>query len=166
VSTRHAKVDPASVAVKANVGVESLVGPFGPEPMVVSGAVVSAGGSIVQVRVAGEASTLPAASVARTLNVCEPALSALYAFGLVHVAKAPASSLHSKVDPDSLDVNANEALVEVVGFAGPEPIVVSGGVVSAGALIVQVRVAGEASVLAAASVARTLKVCEPVARAL
>jgi hypothetical protein len=80
----------------------------------------------------------------------------------VQAAKAPLSSLHSNADPDSLDENANEALVDVVGFDGPDPIVVSGGVVSDGALIVHVHVAGEASVLPAASVARTLNVCEPV----
>ena len=80
----------------------------------------------------------------------------------MHAAKAPLSSLQANVDPDSLDENPNEALVEVVGLDGPEPIVVFGGVVSDGALIVHVHVAGEASVLPAASVARTLNVCEPV----
>ena len=45
------------------VGVVSLVGPFGPGVIVVSGATVST----VHVRVAGVASRLPAASVARTL---------------------------------------------------------------------------------------------------
>ena len=40
------------------------------------GAVVSAAVLIVQVCVAAEASTLPA-SVARTLNVCDPVLRAL-----------------------------------------------------------------------------------------
>ena len=39
--------------------------------------------------------------------------------------------MHSN-DPDSLEVNAKDALVEVVGFAGPEPMVVFGAVVSAG----------------------------------
>jgi hypothetical protein len=52
-----------------------LVAPVGPETIVVSGAVVSPGAVIVQVTVAGEASTLPAASVARTVNVCEPTAS-------------------------------------------------------------------------------------------
>ena len=51
-----------------------LTEPEGPEPMVVSGGVVSGGGAVltVQVRVAGVASTLPAASVALTEKVCEP----------------------------------------------------------------------------------------------
>ena len=45
-STRHWKEDPASVDVKAKAGVESVVGPDGPEMIVVSGGVVS-GGPIV-----------------------------------------------------------------------------------------------------------------------
>ena len=48
-----------------NVGVVTPIVPVGPESIVVFGAVVST----VNVRVAGEASTLPAASVARTRNV-------------------------------------------------------------------------------------------------
>ena len=45
-STRHAKVEPVSVAVNANVGVLSLVVvAFGPDAIVVSGGVVSAGGA-------------------------------------------------------------------------------------------------------------------------
>ena len=50
----------------------------------------------------------------------------------MQVAQAPVSSLHSKVDPDSVEVNANEAVVADVVPVGPELIVVSGGVVSAG----------------------------------
>ena len=53
----------------------------GPDEIVVSGGVVSAAAEIVQVCVAGEATTLPAASVARTSNVCDPAPRPLYAFG-------------------------------------------------------------------------------------
>jgi translation elongation factor TU len=45
-----------------------FVTPAGPESIVVSGAIVST----VNVRVAGVASVFPAASVARTANVCEP----------------------------------------------------------------------------------------------
>jgi hypothetical protein len=70
---RHWNVEPLSDEEKPKVA-ESLVDvPDGPELIVVSGAVVSGGGtSTVQVRLAGEASVLPAASVARTSNVCEP----------------------------------------------------------------------------------------------
>ena len=62
--------------------------------------------------------------------------------------------------------NVKVAVVEVP-FAGPLSIVVSGGVVSPGGVVVvtvHARVAAEASVLPAASVARTLNECEPTAR--
>jgi hypothetical protein len=51
--------------------------PDGPELMVVSGGVESGVGAvfIVQVRVAGVGSTLPAASVALTWKVCDPSES-------------------------------------------------------------------------------------------
>jgi len=61
--------------------------------------------------------------------------------------------LHSKLDPGSVDPKANVADVLDTVPDGPESINVSGGVVSL--WIVQVRVAGVASVLPAASVART-----------
>ena len=51
--------------------------PDGPAEIVVSGGVrIRQDGTLtVQVRVAGDASVLPAASVARTLNVWEPSAS-------------------------------------------------------------------------------------------
>ena len=66
-SSAHWNVAPASfdVNVKSRWCSRSAVGPVA---IVVSGATVST----VQVREAGEASTLPAVSVARTWNVCEP----------------------------------------------------------------------------------------------
>ncbi len=64
-SSLHSKVELASVLVKPNDGEVWLVVPVGPELIVVSGAAVST----VNARVAGVASTLPAASVARTENV-------------------------------------------------------------------------------------------------
>ena len=75
-------------------------------------------------------------------------------------AQTPPSSWHSKVEPGSVAVNENDALVAFVGSAGVEVIDVSGGVVS----IVQVKLAGLASVLPAGSVARTSTVWEPAAR--
>ena len=161
----------------ATVGVSSSVSPTaapdgGAFSAAVGGASAGGGGwpgsssgAIVHVCVAGVASALPAASLARTLNVCAPVVRPLYSFGLEHVAKLLASSLHSNVAPASLAVNANEALVESVDASGPDVIVVSGGVVSAG-VIVHVRVAGVASVLPAGSVARTLNVCAPTPRPL
>ena len=71
-SSEHVNVD-ASVAEKVKVAEPDVTVPEGPESIVVSGGVVSAGGTLtVQVLVAGDASVLPAASVARTLNVCDP----------------------------------------------------------------------------------------------
>src|SRR5215210_4134395 len=70
-STRHSNVESAWLAEKANVGVESLVGPDGPLSMVVFGAAVST----VKPREAGVGSTFPAGSVARTSNVCAPSAS-------------------------------------------------------------------------------------------
>ena len=81
------------------------------------------------------------------------------AFGLALAMKAPPSRRTSKVAPTS-DVNENDADVEFVGLSGRDVMVVSGAVVS----IVQVKLAGVASVLPARSVARTSKVCEPAAR--
>ena len=113
-------------------------------------------------RVAGEASVLPAASVARTLTVWPPSASAGVVHGLVHAVQAPLSTRHVNVEPASVEVKPNAGVASLVGPLGPEVIVVSGAVVSDGALIVHVCVAGVASVLPAASVARTLNVCEPV----
>jgi hypothetical protein len=117
---------------------------------------------IVQAWEAGVASTFPAPSVARTWNVCVPRARAEYVFGLVHAANAAASSLHSNVEPLSLEVKSNEAVVAVVGSAGADEIVVFGAVTST----VHVYAAGVASMLPAKSVARTSKVCEPSASAV
>ena len=73
-SSLHSKVLPASVEEKVNVASFGFTVPVGPEfmSMVVSGGVVSCGGggtSTLKVLVAGVASTLPAASVARTSKV-------------------------------------------------------------------------------------------------
>ena len=60
--------------------------PDGPASIVVSGGVVST----VQVRLAGLGSVLPAGSVARTVNVCEPSARPLYVWGEVHAVKRSA----------------------------------------------------------------------------
>ena len=64
----HSNDDPAWVALNPNDAEAELTVPLGPLVIEVSGAVVST----VHVRVAGVASTLPAASLARTENVCDP----------------------------------------------------------------------------------------------
>jgi hypothetical protein len=83
-----------------------------------------------------------------------------YAFGEVHAAHAPLSSLHSKVEPVSVEVNANVAVVALTLPLGPLVIDVFGAVRS----IVHVRVAGVALTLPVESFARTENVCEPLAR--
>ena len=124
-----------------------------------------AGTLTVHVRAAGEASTLEAASVARTSNVCEPFASAEYALGELHEPHAPLSRRHWNAEADSLEVNVKLAELTATVPEGPESIVVSGAVVSgAGTSTVQARDAGDASVLPAGSVARTSNVCGPFAR--
>jgi hypothetical protein len=80
--------------------------------------------------------------------------------GEVQATQAPESSLHWKLEPLSVAEKPKLALVEAVVPEGPELIDVSGAVVSAGgvtAWTVQLRVAGETSVLPAASAAFTEK---------
>jgi hypothetical protein len=74
------------------------------------------------------------------------------------------SSWHSKLEPASLEEKLKLAAVEEVVPDGPEVIEVWGAVVSGAASTVQVRLAGVASVLPAASVARAEKVCVPAAK--
>ena len=105
---------------------------------------------------------LPAASVARTSNVCEPSASAAVVNGDVQDAKAAASTRHSNVEPASVEVNVNVGVLSLVEPRGPAVIVVSGAVVSTREAC---SVAGVASMLPAASVARTSNVCAPWASA-
>ncbi len=99
--------------------------------------------------------------MARTSNVWAPTARPESPSGEAHPVQPPPSRRHWNVEPDSVDVNDIVAVVSVVEAAGPSVIVVSGAVVSAGAVTVQLRVAGDASVLPAASVARTSNVCVP-----
>jgi hypothetical protein len=84
--------------------------------------------SIVNAVLAGDASTLPARSVARTPKVCDPSLSELETHGDVHGWNACASTLHSKVALGSSDEKANFAAGLFEGLGGAVSIVVSGGV--------------------------------------
>ena len=114
--------------------------------------------SIVHVYVAGDWSALPAASVARTRNSCDPAARPVWSRGDVQAANAAPSSEQANVEPDSLEREAEARGGEPRGRGGLEVIVVCGAVVS-GAWTVQVRVSASVSRLPAASVARTRKVC-------
>src|ERR1041385_4176915 len=64
--------------------------------------------STIHVNVAGDASVLPAAAVARTANVCVASLRPLNVTPLEHAANAPPSSEHENVDGASVDVNVND----------------------------------------------------------
>src|SRR5438067_1853892 len=99
---------------------------------------------------------LPTVSMARTWNVWLPGERPLYAFGLVQVANAAPSSLHWNV-PLFVEVNEKDAVVTLVEGGGWRVMLVFGGVRS----IVQVKLAGVASVFPAGSVARTWKVWLP-----
>jgi hypothetical protein len=118
----HSNVEPGSLELNEKLGSASLSGSGGDAVIVVSGSVRS----IVQAWVAGVASVFPAKSVALTSKVCEPAASPVYALGEVQEAKAPASSLHSKVEPASEELKEKLASVELVGSAGLLAIVVWG----------------------------------------
>ena len=75
--------------------------------------------------------------------------------GEVHAAQVPPLPyLHWKVQGPGVQVNSKVAVVELVGLAGAEVMVVSGGL----AATVQVYEAGVGSVLLKISVARTWKV--------
>ena len=125
-STAHLNVEPLLVEWNVNVGVLSFVGPLGPESITVSGADVSTEKS----RVAGDASTLPAESMARTRKVWSPSLNAAVVCGEVQLAKAPPSTAHSKVEPVSLEWNVKVGVLSPVAPDGPVSIVVSGALTS------------------------------------
>ena len=157
-SMRHSKVEPGSVELKVKVGVVLFDGSAGAESIVVLGAVRS----IVQVKLAGVPSVLPAGSVARTSKVCvASAEDRRIVCGLEHDVQLPPSMRHSKLEPASFELKANVGVVSLDGLGGVESIVVCGAVVS----IVHVWLAGLASVFPAASVARTSKVWLPWPRA-
>ena len=153
-STWQENVAPASLSVKANVALDELLRLGGFDVIVGAGGGVR---SISQVYVVA-GPMFPAASLASTLNVCEPALSGPgYVCGSGHGANALPSSEQRKLVPAFASEKSKVADVPFVGFAGFELIVgAGGGVVS----IVHVYVVAEPT-LPAASFASTLNVCEP-----
>ena len=138
-------VEPVSLEEKVRLAEPVATSAAGPPPMVVLGATVST----VQVRVASLASTLPAASVARTRKVWLPSASPLSARGEVQLCQAPESSLHSNVAASSSESKPTLAEADATVPLGPDSIVVSGATVST----VQVRV-GLAGVHVAGGVRR------------
>src|SRR5918999_2317622 len=152
-SSLHSKLA-ASLARNPKLVAEDRAGSAGPVSIVVPGATVST----VQARDAAPP-TLPARSVARTSKVCAPSRKPVSSCGLPQPVQAPSSSLHSNVAASSAR-NSKLAAAELLRSRGPAWIDVPGVTVSP----VQLRVAGSASPFPAASVARTLKVCEPSAK--
>src|SRR4051812_48206321 len=118
---RHSNVDPASDDVKLYVGVSSLIRPDGPEVIVVIGATVST----VKDRDAGDGSTLPAVSVARTSNVWAPSVSTAVASGELQATNAALSTRHSNVEPCWSAMNVNVGVASVPNPNGPSVMVVS-----------------------------------------
>src|SRR3954454_1957929 len=125
--------------------------------------------SMVQLRVAGVASTFSAASIARTENWCAPSASPDWPPAAPQGLQLPLSSAHSKLEPTSLEEKARLAEVAVVVAAGPLLIEVWGGGVSGGggpvaSSTVQIRAAGVESMFSASSIARTANSCVPTSR--
>ena len=85
---------------------------------------------VCHVRVAGDASRLPAASAARTASTWVPGEREVTVCGEAHEAYAPPSNRHSNVPPVSVETNANVAWAPATVPLGPEVIVVSGAAVS------------------------------------
>ena len=109
---------------------------------------------------AGVSSTLPRPSDARAENVCGPSASVLLTNVDEHGIHSPASSLHSNDALGSDEDSSNTGEASLLSEAGPFAIMVSGPC----EVTVNARVAGVSSVLPALSVARTAKVCSPLAR--
>jgi hypothetical protein len=131
-SRLQVKVDPLLVDVKLKLAEVVVTVPEGPAVMLVSGGLTT-----VQLWLAGVASTLPVASVARTWNVCEPSAKAVYVAGEVQFVNDPLSSLQANVAA-SVAVKLKLAVEEFTVPVGPDVIVVSGGVLSTVTLILVV----------------------------
>ena len=125
-STEHSNVELCSEEVKEKLGLGLFDGSDGCPVIVVSGATVST----VQVEVAGDWSTFPKVSVARTLKVWLPSARPPYVLGEAQLEKAAVSSLHSKVELGLEEVKEKLALALPEGFGGCDVIVVSGPLAS------------------------------------
>ncbi len=162
-SIRHWNVLPPSVEVKEKSGAVSyIVLPLpGTRVVEVSGGVVSGVlTDTVKLRLAGDASALLLGSVEKTWKVWGPLPRVPVVWGVVHAVNGALSTRHWNVLPPSVEVKEKSGVASLIVLpsAGPAVIEVSGGVVSGGPEIVKLRVAGEASVLPAASVAFTRNV--------
>src|SRR5262245_45858295 len=140
----------APVTVKLTLGVVLLVGDA-------TGVTVTTGGAVSTVNVVAPVPTFPAASLPRTVIVCEPSARAAGVNGEVQVANAPASPWHwMLVAP--VTVKLTLGVVSLVGVA-TAVTVTTGGAVST------VNVVAPVPTFPAASLPRTVIVCEPSASA-
>ena len=146
----------ASWAVKPKLASMTVVRASGPFRISVVGAVRSP--ATVQTHDAGEASTLPKASTARTWSACGPSLRPVNAEGIGHGVKVLTSRAHSKVAAASSLSKAKTALALTVWLSGPKTIAVSGG---SSSTTDQVTVVIGASGDSSGTSTRTSKVCEP-----
>jgi hypothetical protein len=141
-SSEHANVVPLSVAENAKVADVELVGPVGPDVIVVSGAAAST----VTWTAAEELDVLPAASEAVAVYVCVPSPTDVKVVChappepavTVATCVAPSSSFTSASDSAAPDT-ATEELVCVLLSAGLEIVGAAGATVST----VHDRVAGD-----------------------
>ena len=83
--------------------------------------------SLVHRYTAGVGSTLPAPSIARTLNACAPDPGTSTTSGEVHAANGAFPSAHWNVEPASVEVNENTTTSLATTFPGFASVV-SGGV--------------------------------------
>src|SRR5947208_11120155 len=103
------------------------------------------------VHVSGDGSVFPAASVARTSNVCALSASPLTEWGLAQGAQAPPSIRHSKLEPGSDELKVKLGVAAFDGSAGLPTIVVSGAVRSTSTLRMSLDACPALSVATAAS---------------
>ena len=126
-SRLHSNVEPGSVVEKSNVAPVAVVSARGSlGPIVVSGAVAS----IVQAYEAAVGSTFPAASTARTWNVCAPSARLEYDCGVAQPLKPAPSRLHWKLEPASVDEKEKLWFAVFESAGGDDVMFVSGGAVS------------------------------------
>ena len=120
--SRHWNVAAPSGEANAKDAAVEDVGPCGPPVSEVSGATVST----VHSRRAGLGSGLPAVFTARTSKVCGPCARPEWLAGDAQLINGAPSSLHSNVEPSSVEANANDADVDAVRPCGPAVTDVSG----------------------------------------
>jgi hypothetical protein len=125
-SRLHSKLDPDCVAVIAKLGLDEFESAGGCEVIDVFGGTVS----IVQLWPVVVPAFPARSAVALTSKLCGPSASGPYACGLVHPAKAAASTLHWNPVTDSFALKEKLPLAAFEFVDGAESIVVVGAALS------------------------------------